>query len=215
MSHELSLAIVGAGGDGAVAAGDILSMACARDGLHIIKTEAYGPQIRGGESSCTVRIGATPIYAQADLLDALVVFSWADFARFRDELFLAPDALVFHDEKDVPPESMSAYRLVAKPFAAQKAAKNIFALGLLASSFGFPADAIRTAVRGRFKKKTEAVIEANVKAFDAGVESGVPDAKRIDYVKCEPKLLMAGNDASAKGAVAAGCRFFAGYPITP
>ena len=48
MSDQLTLSIVGSGGDGAVAAGDILAMACARDGLHVIKTEAYGPQIRGG-----------------------------------------------------------------------------------------------------------------------------------------------------------------------
>ena len=87
--NEITLAIVGSGGDGAVAAGDILSMACARDGLHVIKTEAYGPQIRGGESSCTVRISANEIHAQADLIDALVVFNWADFARFASELTLA------------------------------------------------------------------------------------------------------------------------------
>ena len=31
----------------------------------------------------------------------------------------------------------------------------------------------------------------------------------------EPLLLMSGNEASAVGAMHAGCRFFAGYPITP
>src|SRR3989338_1769049 len=29
------------------------------------------------------------------------------------------------------------------------------------------------------------------------------------------KLLMTGNEAMAQGAIAAGCRFYAGYPITP
>lgn len=218
MSHELSLSIVGAGGDGAVAAGDILSLAAARDGLSVIKTEAYGPQIRGGESSCTVSISATPIHAQSDLLDAVVVFSWADFARFRAELDLAKDAIVFHEEKDAPPEEMTQYRLIPIAFSAQRGAKNIYALGILASTFGLPADAIREAVKGRFRKKTEAVIEANVAAFDAGLEKGIElmlGAKQLDYVKSEPKLLMAGNEASAVGALEAGCRFFAGYPITP
>ena len=28
-------------------------------------------------------------------------------------------------------------------------------------------------------------------------------------------LLLQGNEALAEGALAAGCRFFAGYPITP
>lgn len=229
MSHELSLSIVGAGGDGAVAAGDILSLACARDGLSVIKTEAYGPQIRGGESSCTVRISGTPIHAQADAIDALVVFSWADFARFNDEISLLPDAVVLYEEKDAPPEAMQQYRLIPIAFAAQRNAKNIFALGVLAASFGFPADAIRDAIRQRFAKKTEAVIEGNIKAFDAGIDKGIElmgvlypqaqapavRAKQLDYVKSEPKLLMSGNETSAVGAIEAGCRFFAGYPITP
>ena len=29
------------------------------------------------------------------------------------------------------------------------------------------------------------------------------------------ELLLQGNEAIAEGALAAGCRFFAGYPITP
>ena len=44
-----ALPFVGAGGDGAVTAGDIIAGVCASEGLHIIKTEAYGPQIRGGD----------------------------------------------------------------------------------------------------------------------------------------------------------------------
>jgi 2-oxoglutarate ferredoxin oxidoreductase subunit alpha len=211
MNHELSLSIVGAGGDGAVAAGDILSMACAREGLHVIKTEAYGPQIRGGESSCTVRISAAPTHAQADTIDALVVFSWADFARFRAEIQLRDDTLIFCDEKDAPPPDLKA---IALPFAEQRSAKNIFALGVLSAAFGLPADAVREAVRGRFRKKTAEVIEANVKAFDAGLGVTVT-ARKLEYVKSEPRLLMAGNEASALGAIEAGCRFFAGYPITP
>src|SRR5438874_5246093 len=105
--NELTFAFVGAGGDGAVTAGDIIAGVCAREGLHVIKTEAYGPQIRGGESSSVVRVSGAPIYAQADAVDVLVVFSWADFARFQNELLLAADAVIFHESGDAPPEEMS------------------------------------------------------------------------------------------------------------
>lgn len=218
MSHELSFSIVGSGGDGAVAAGDILSMASAREGLSVIKTEAYGPQIRGGESSCTVRISATPIHAQADQLDALVVFHWADFARFRAEMTLASHAIVFHDAGDPPPEEMAPFRLFAVDFASKRGAKNIFSIGLLSAVFGLPAEAVRGAIRGRFVKKGEAVVQANVEAFDAGFAKGTElaiEVQKLDYAATTPKLLMSGNDATAVGAVEAGCRFFAGYPITP
>jgi len=75
--HDLTFAFVGAGGDGAVTAGDIIAGVCASEGLHVIKTEAYGPQIRGGESSATIRVSSERIYAQADA----VVMGPPDVAR--------------------------------------------------------------------------------------------------------------------------------------
>lgn len=223
--NEITLAIVGSGGDGAVAAGDILSMACARDGLHVIKTEAYGPQIRGGESSCTVRISAKEIYAQADLIDALVVFNWADFARFASELTLAPDALVLHEANDAPPENLAPRaQVIGVPFtstareAGAPSGKNILGIGMIATILGLPVESIRAAIQRRFAKKTAAVIEGNLKVFDKGIElAGLVEApgKKLEYTAGAPRLFMSGNEASAVAAIEAGCRFFAGYPITP
>jgi 2-oxoglutarate ferredoxin oxidoreductase subunit alpha len=227
MKQQLTLSIVGSGGDGAVAAGDILSMTCAREGLNVIKTEAYGPQIRGGESSCTVRISSAPIFAQADTLDALVVFSWSDFARFRTELVLGDDAVVLHDSDDPVPDevaSSAGLRIVGIPFtklareAGAPNGKNILSLGVVSAVFGLPADALRSAIQNRFKKKASAVVDANLKAFDVGIEAGAAlavDDHRLQYSRSTSKLLMAGNEASAVAAIDAGCRFFAGYPITP
>ncbi len=218
MSNEITLSIVGSGGDGAVAAGDIVAMACAAEGLHVIKTEAYGPQIRGGESSCSVRVSATPIFAQAGALDAVVVFSWGDFARFSSELALAADCLVFYEADDAPPENTPGV-LVPVPFTkSEPKAKNIFALGILAPVLGLPLDAIRAAIRQRFGKKAAAVIDGNLSAFDRGI-AFAGDAKvssrKIEYTPKAPHLLMSGNEAAAFGAMHAGCTFFAGYPITP
>ena len=227
MKQQLTLSIVGSGGDGAVAAGDILSMTCAREGMHVIKTEAYGPQIRGGESSCTVRLSSTPIFAQADTLDALVVFSWADFGRFRTELVLGDDAVVLHDSDDPAPDEIASspgrkvfdipFTKMAREVGAPNG-KNILALGAVSAIFGLPAEALRSAIKGRFKKKTAAVVEANLKAFEAGVAAGAAlgiKDEGLQYKASTLKLLMSGNEASAVAAVDAGCRFFAGYPITP
>src|ERR1700682_5936718 len=223
--QELTLAFVGAGGDGAVAAGDIVASACASKGLHVLKTEAYGPQIRGGESSSTVRVSGAPIYAQADAVDVLVVFSWADFARFHDELVLADDAVVFHEPDDVPPPSIGSRVCVGVPFAAlareagAARAKNVLAVGFAAAALGLPLDALRAAIARRFAKKAQAVIESNLRVFDRGVleAAGLGTLAKgpFTYQDGAPKLLMSGNEASAFGAIHAACRFFAGYPITP
>jgi len=217
--NELTIAFVGAGGDGAVAAGDIIATACAREGLHVVKTEAYGPQIRGGESSAVVRVSSAPIHGQADRVDVLVVFSWADFGRFRNEVVAADDAVIFCERGDAPPPELASRAIYEVDF--KGAAKNVLAIALVASLFGLPLDATRNAVEKRFAKKKAAVIEANLAAFDKGIETGLAlrpsmgDLKQLTYERGTPRLLMSGNEATAFGAIHAGCRFFAGYPITP
>ncbi|HET7712049.1 MAG TPA: 2-oxoacid:acceptor oxidoreductase subunit alpha [Thermoanaerobaculia bacterium] len=230
---EIALSIVGSGGDGAVVAGDLVAMACAGQGLHVVKTEAYGPQIRGGESSCTVRIGTRPLFAQADEIDALVVFRFADFARFRSEMVLGADSIVLHEPADPPPAdgaeglgdaSAAGIRYVPVPFselareADAPSAKNIAALGVLSGMYGLPLEGIRAAVRQRFRKRPAPIIDANLRAFDRGLRFASEASLSVPKISDRsepPRLLMSGNEASAFGALHAGCNFFAGYPITP
>jgi len=225
MSEDITFTMVGSGGDGAVVAGDLAAMACASQGLHVIKTEAYGPQIRGGESSSTVRVASAPITAQGDAINALVVFRFADFARFHSEMTLAKNCVVLHEPADVPPAELAAYRCVPVAFAqiakdaGAPAARNIVALGILAAMFGLPFDSIRAAVRKRFRKRDAAVIDANLRALDCGITwngAQFEAGPRFDgRTPSASRLLMSGNEASAFAALHAGCSFFAGYPITP
>jgi len=213
--QDFTFSIVGSGGDGAVVAGDLAAMACAAHGFHVIKTEAYGPQIRGGESSSTIRISTTPVAAQGDAIDALVVFRFADFARFGSEMTLSEHCVVLHEPDDAPPSELMTFRCIPIAFTqiAPKS-KNLVALGVLAAMFGLPAENVRAAVRRRFAKKGATVVDANLRAFEQGMEwNAVTLAAPRDATS--PRLLMSGNEASAFGALHAGCSFFAGYPITP
>jgi 2-oxoglutarate ferredoxin oxidoreductase subunit alpha len=234
-TQDLTFAIVGSGGDGVVTMGDFIAQAGAREGLHCMKVEAYGPQIRGGESSCTVRVSANPIYAQGDLVDVMVAFNWADFGRFRGEILASPNAVVLFEEADDTPReevephlgTLEGSRWIPVPFtklakdtAGTALAKNIVTLGVLCELFGLPKKGLLQAVTQKFSAKKAEVLEANLKGFEAGVEwakeylDQVAD-KRLQYTPGEPMLLMSGNELSAVAALHAGCRFFAGYPITP
>jgi len=214
--NELTFAFVGAGGDGAVAAGDIIAVACAREGLHVVKTEAYGPQIRGGESSAVIRVSSQPIHGQADRVDVLVCFSWEDFARFKNEVVVADDAVIFCEAGDTPPEEFANRKIFE--IELKGTAKNVLSIALVSALFGLPLEGARNAVQKRFAKKKAAVIEANLKAFDQGVDiAGALQIEhgKLTYERGAARLLMSGNEATAFGAIHAGCRFFAGYPITP
>jgi len=232
-TNDLTIAMVGSGGDGVVTMGNFVAQAAAREGLQVIQTEAYGPQIRGGETSCTVRVASRNIFAQGDSVDVLVVFGWQDFARFQGEIAAAADAVILYEAADetsferlnLPVGEHTRwipipFQQLSKDSAGTPAAKNIVTLGVLAELFGLPAEAIQKAIQRKFAKKKASLAESNARAFEAGrvfARSVAEDVahKRLAYEKGEPRLLMSGNEAAAVGALHAGCRFFAGYPITP
>ena len=227
---DITIGISGSGGDGVVSAGDILVSSAAASGINCMMLKSFGPQIRGGESSCRIRLSTKEPNSQGDFLDVLVVFGWANFARFISELEVNEGAYVLVEEndktEDIPLRNVKKCKVVRVPFeklakddAGNPKAKNMVMLGVLAQMFNIPSVGIKKAIERKFIKKGKEVVTANHKAVDVG----------IDYVKKneteaelkfvsngnEPFMALAGNDAVAFGALVSGCRFFTSYPITP
>ena len=167
---DLVLAMFGSGGDGVVTMGEMMAQAGAKDGLDVMRVEAYGPQIRGSESSCTVRLSNQPIYTQGDEVEVVVVFNWQDFLRFQGELVVAQDAVILYEESDTTPLEDLGLSLsekarwipvpfiaLAKEAAGTTLAKNIVTLGILSEAFGVPQALIEKAIVHKFSKKKAAV----------------------------------------------------------
>ena len=228
---DLIVGIAGAGGDGVVSAGELLIQVGAHEGLYGMLVKSFGPQIRGGESSVRVRLAARRVLAQGDDLDVLIAFNWADYGRFRTELVPGAHTLIFVDELDATPaeqiplpEALKA-RVTRVPFeklAVEKGgsalAKNIVAVGVLAGAVNLPRDGFARAIEKKFARKGEAVVAANLAALDAGVAAATghrQSAAQVKATRHEPLMVISGNDAFAFGALVAGCRFIASYPITP
>ncbi|GAB4296193.1 MAG: 2-oxoacid:acceptor oxidoreductase subunit alpha [Myxococcota bacterium] len=225
--------MIGAGGDGVIAAGDTLLSAAAMDGLYARQHKSFGPQIRGGESSCRVRVSTKSVYSVGNDLDVLIIFSWKDYARFAIELPVAENGVTFYDEalkldpKEIKPTGSWKREAIPVPFTAiaqEKTggtlSKNLVALGVVSEACNIAPEKIKGGIERKFSKKGEAVLRANSDAFAAGREwarenlKGLP-IKRLNYTPGAPKIIMDGNMGIAAGAVFAGCNFFAGYPITP
>jgi len=232
MSQEdLSVGIAGAGGDGVVSAGELLIQVGAHEGLFGMLVKSFGPQIRGGESSVRVRLSSSRVLCQGDDLDVLIAFNWADYGRFRAELMPGPRTLIFVDEDDqTPPDQIplpEQYKAVVMRVPFEKLAvdkggsalaKNIVAVGVLAGALNLPRDGFARAIEKKFGRKGEKVVAANIAALDAGVAVAAERAHASAHVSVkegEPRMVISGNDAFAFGSLVAGCRFFAGYPITP
>ena len=231
LRDDLIVGIACAGGDGVVSSGELLIQVGAHEGLFGMLVKSFGPQIRGGESSVRVRLSSRRVLSQGDELDVLIAFNWDDYGRFKTELVPSERTLIYVDEMDqtpaekIPlPEPLKA-RVIRVPFeklAVEKGgsalAKNIVAVGVLAGAVNMPRDGFARAIEKKFGRKGEQVVAANIAALDAGlaVAAGHPRVPaRVTVKEGEPRMVISGNDAFAFGALVAGCRFFAGYPITP
>ena len=228
---DMVVGMAGAGGDGVVSAGELALNVAAQQGLFGMLVKSFGPQIRGGESSIRLRLSSEPVLSQGDELDVLIAFNWADYARFRSELVPNADTIIFVDEQDKTPEAdiplaealkARVRRIPFEQIAVDKAgtalAKNIVAVGVLAGALNLPTDGFVKAIGRRFAKKGEKVVAANVAALAAGAEIASRYRRgdvRLAPVATEPLMIISGNDATGFGALVAGCRFIASYPITP
>jgi 2-oxoglutarate ferredoxin oxidoreductase subunit alpha len=233
MQTGLIIGMAGSGGDGIVSAGESLMTAAALEGYYAMMTKSFGSQIRGGESSCRLRISTEEVFYPGGTLDVAIALNWEDFLKFGGELPVGGRTIVIYDTKTgVAPENIPLAGVkpaevmpvpigdIAKVTAGTDRAKNTVVLGFLAGWFGIAEQSILAGMRKKFAKKSQELVEANERAFAAGLkyaeEHPLRTARRMPPPE-NPRALMLtdGNDLCAAAAIFAGCEFFGGYPITP
>jgi len=224
-TDSLVLAIVGSGGDGVALLGDLLLRMAAHRGLYGVLVQSYGPQIRGGESAVVLRIAREETHYEGDETDLLLCFRLSDLRRFQGAIRLHPGSIVVLEEADQssPPEWLGESEL--KPFRYPFATfvdgqevpgepKNMMGLALLCRALGWGPEHARQALEKRFGHRPQ-VLERNLATFLRAWEAeNVPTLPPLRGHGV-PLDVETGNEAVARGAIAAGLRFFAGYPITP
>lgn len=216
----------GEGGDGVISCGELFAQAASRTEYHVFTYISYPAEIRGGFSMIQIRVRDWRIYSMGSEIDFLVVFNQEAYDRCIEHLKIG--GYLIYDPDEVSLNSSPAYRCYPIPLTSismnavgGKQAKNVVALGALGHLFDIDPNELKNLVRDRFAAKGDAVVEKNLKALDAGYVAGLHGAwERSFRLKPNPTakeqfMLISGNEAVALGAIAAGCRFVAGYPITP
>jgi 2-oxoglutarate ferredoxin oxidoreductase subunit alpha len=212
--------------DNAISAGDVLTVSVARSGYHVHTFRTYPAEIKGGPVMFQLRAGVQPVPSLGDQIDVLLAFNEQAWELHHQAL--RPDGILIYDpgEHDAPGDFQgTAYGIpldrIAKDLNLRKG-KNLVALGALASLLGFDFQQLQATVKDKYGSKRPQFIESNRMALLAGytwvkenIKEEPPFRLAPPDADHEPELVMSGNRAIVAGALAAGCRFFAGYPITP
>jgi 2-oxoglutarate/2-oxoacid ferredoxin oxidoreductase subunit alpha len=225
--ENLSVAILGSGGAGALTAGNFLLEAASTAGWQGLLSRTVGPQIRGGEAAALVRLATHPVECLPDQFDLLIGIDWLNAHRFGAEIEVGPHSLVISDPKggDLPPRiAVAGARVIELPMKEMAKAipdgrQNMIALGVAGRLAGLDVEMLSALVEKRLADKGAAAITASRACISAGFEAAAD--YQIETHLAAPKStgnrrwLVSGNEAAALGAIRGGVRFAAAYPITP
>lgn len=218
---QLSIAITGAGGAGVISCGELLLKAWAHCGGRGLLRKAFGPQIRGGEAAALLKFTRHEVYTAAAHYDIIVALDWANFERFQDEIVAGPNTVVVCEDSERIPASLTGLPVIQLAFA-QLASRshpegrmNMVAAGFLGRVLHLPTSVLLEQAFTRLAKKPEAYREG----ARACIEAGYAEPANLDLPlpsrDASGAWCITGNQAAGFGALSAGVRFAAAYPITP
>ncbi|OGR85452.1 MAG: hypothetical protein A2901_05155 [Elusimicrobia bacterium RIFCSPLOWO2_01_FULL_54_10] len=227
MPNSLTIRVGGDTGTttGVISTGEMLTIAFARSQYDVFTFRTNPAEIKGGQAMFQVRIGNHPVLAQGTTLDLLIAYD-AESLKTHGKDLKTDGLIVFDTDTFIPDDNYTkqSYGIpmssMAQDQAGSKKSKNVVAMGAAAEMLGLPMESVKSVLHEQFKHKSEKVLEANLKAFEAGWAWALKNIANRDF-KVPPrelkvgKLIMSGNEAMAVGALHAGCRYYAGYPITP
>jgi 2-oxoglutarate ferredoxin oxidoreductase subunit alpha len=227
--NDIEIMFGGQAGDGSLTTGDLIAVVFKRIGLEVYTYKDFPSRIRGGHTNYVIRAGEHPNYGTADFVDALVAFDLEAVQAHIEEV--RPGGFVIFDDSSerVPYEFRRAdvnwYEIplakIAKDELGLELVRNTISLGVLGRLIGMDPAVVRAEVARVYGRKSERVVELNLRAIENGeayVDRNFAEWPSGYGLIAKPdgeRLLMMGNDAIGYGALAAGCRFMAGYPITP
>lgn len=227
IKNRLTWKIGGKAGEGIMATGLIFSQSCCRGGLHVFDINEYPSLIKGGHNTLQVRVEGREIFSQVREVNILIALNKETVLLHRDELSkvggIIYDGAEVLDKKDVRED----IRLYPVPFKklieeikAQPIVKNNLALGASIALVDYDFEVLAGVIRDTFKRKGEKVINENISAAKAGydyIKKNYPDdfEYRLEKIGAPGRMLLTGNDAICMGAIRAGCKFYAAYPMTP
>ena len=224
--HQLSWKVGGQQGEGIESTGEIFSMAMNRLGYFLYGYRHFSSRIKGGHTNNKITVRATQVRAITDDLNILVAFDQETIDVNYKEL--SAQGIILADAKFKPkqPEDCEAPLFIV-PFTeiatelGTSLMKNMVAIGATASLLDLDDSVFQSVVNEIFGRKGEVVVEKNMEAIAKGHEvmnellgDRVGEWKLVE-ADGKRRMFMIGNDAVALGALTAGVRFMAAYPITP
>ncbi len=230
MINKLSWKIGGEQGEGLESTAEIFSTVINSLGYNMYSTRNFASRIKGGHSNSKICINEVKKNFIEYKTDVLVAFDQATLENYLDELHEKSIVIVDEKIKPIIPEKIQC-KVAIFPISdlakeiSSPIIKNVITLGVCSKLLNIEIELFRTMIEAKFSDKGQEIVDNNIKAFEVGrdlmtsymKENGITDEYYLKKLNKTEKnnMWLIGNHAAAIGAIAGGCRLYAGYPITP
>jgi 2-oxoglutarate ferredoxin oxidoreductase subunit alpha len=222
MPIDINFMVGGEAGQGVQSVGFLLAKVFARGGYHVFADQDYESRVRGGHNSFRVRVSDSEVHAIAEDVDILIALNMDTIELHQPEV-VTKGVVIFDGEKikGVSGDNDSLLNIPLERLAEGKAGDklmiNTAALGAALSLVNYDLNILNVLLIDRFGNGE--VGDRNIAAAKAGYDY-VQSEHKGKFRKIKPlseskKMLLTGNEAISLGAIAAGCKFMAAYPMTP
>ena len=188
MKQDIILA--GVGGQGILSIATVIGSAALEQGLYLKQAEVHGMSQRGGDVQSNLRLSSKPIYSDliprggADLIVSLEPMEALRYLPYLSgEGWIITNTAPFVNIPDYPEQEALMAELkkhprvvaldvdaIAKDLGTPRGA-NMVLLGAMAAVMHIlEPEKLRDGIRRIFARKGDAVVESNLKAFDAGLK---------------------------------------------
>ena len=226
--NRLNFTIGGPAGSGVATVGVLFAKCLQRAGLEAYGTNDYPSLIKGGHNTYMVRAAPEPITAIVGEFDMLIALDKKTVEIHAAEL--SEGAAIIYDSNKVKDAETLTHRadlvMIGAPLSQMAATAggeimfNTVALGASMGVLHLDFAILQDLLTKIWARKGQKVVDANVAAAKAGYEFSQAALKAPFKIKIEPmadkkKMFINGNEAAVVGAVRAGCKFVAEYPMSP
>ncbi len=230
---RVSLKIVGAQGQGVNSVGEICAKGLKRAGYCVFGYREYMSLIKGGHSSYQLDVSHEKIESSETMVHVLVTFNHHGLEKNVSEV--KDGGIVVHqtpqwkfpakEDAELKKRKITVLYLpteeILKKLKAKPILGNVLVTSVVWSLLGRSADGLKELVREQFGHKGEELVQMNFRAIEEGFAFTAVSAKGLAVKLPDPDpqwknhMLLTGSVAMGLGLVHGGCRFFAGYPMTP
>ncbi|MDD5190106.1 MAG: 2-oxoacid:acceptor oxidoreductase subunit alpha [Dehalococcoidales bacterium] len=220
MTQTLNFMVSGEAGQGVQSIGFLLAKALARYGYYVFSDQDYESRVRGGSNFFRVRASLTPVNAIKDKINILLAFSRQGIEQHHRGV--AQTGFIIYDTETLgnlnvnDTVSIPAARL-SKEATGDMQSANTVLLAAALCLLGYSPEDLLSLLQSYFRG--EAAVN-NVKAAQAGFQYvrehiSIKMTTQLRKIGNKSRMLVHGNEALSLGAIAAGCKFMAAYPMTP